>query len=63
MYLFANQGTYEFPSEFDQTLNLKESQKHKIDFKLRKNSYLEQIESIAKRHKSPGVGQYKLQSQ
>lgn len=40
MYLFENTGTYEFPSEFDQALNIKESQKHKIDFKLRKNSYL-----------------------
>jgi len=41
---------------------LKESRKHKIDFKLRKNTYLEQIESKSKRFKSPGVGQYKLES-
>jgi len=43
MYFIVNLGTYDFPSDFDQTLNLKESRKYKIDFKLRKNSYLEQI--------------------
>ena len=45
LYEYAYLGKYDFPSEFDQTLNKKESKKHKIDFKLRKNTYLEQIQS------------------
>jgi hypothetical protein len=60
MYEYAHLGKYDFPSEFDQTLNKKESKKHKIDFKLRKNTYLEQIQSEAKMHKRPAVGQYQL---
>ena len=63
MYSFSYLGKYDFLSDFDQTENKKESKKHKIDFKLRKNTYLEQIESLAKMYKSPGVGRYTLRSE
>jgi len=40
MYSYCYPGKYDFPSGFDQKHNKKESKKHKIDFKLKKNTYL-----------------------
>jgi len=40
MYSLIYLGTYDFLSEFDQTINKKLSKRYKIDEKLRKNTYL-----------------------
>jgi hypothetical protein len=41
-------------------LNRKQSHKYTIDLKLKKGTYLEQIEAEAKLRKTPAVGQYQL---
>lgn len=53
-------GTYNLGDMFDQTDNKKESKKHKMDPKLMKYSYLDEIATEEKNRKKPGPGAYNL---